>query len=353
MAESASLHDQLTCVIPTRNRPAFLRRLLHFLSETKLDCRLLIVDSSEPDQQSETEAVAGDFASRFCLTYGHSRSGMITKCRQAMETVTTPFTVFCADDDFLFPDSVRDCISFLSQSPKHSCAQGLMVSLCTAKQNKCYVLPCYSLEQESALNRFEQFARNWFSTFYSVHRTPLLRRAWQVTDDNTDEDRARIFPEILLSQLSVLQGRVGYVSGVMNLREEHELNESLVVPEVRDLENSRALYEQFRLYLAQELAVAAHTSQKDAARVVDEHYGYLTDGGVRLARQKKTLSFRLKRSVRRGRLWLTDGLCRDAVHLRRRLNPHSRFCRTTAWRLAYQLMTEFPNGMTARLSRVA
>jgi glycosyltransferase domain-containing protein len=343
---SDNLHDRLTLVIPTHNRPAFLRRLFVFLGQVRDGSQIQIVDSSEPESRSQNEATVREYSSSLRIRYRHIDAGMIAKCRQAMEQdVSTPYCVFCADDDFLMPDAVLGSLEFLERSPDYSCAQGIMVSLCTDKDNKCYALPCYSLKHESPFRRFRRLAGNWYSTFYSVYRTPLLTRAWQITDEHTDYRRARIFPEILLSQLSVTQGKVKYLPGVYNLREEHGQNECAHVPEVADREHCVELYDQFREIMASELAAASGATLSHAEAVVDSCYGYLRDGGDAFALKKRTVKYRVRRELRRHARRLMDALRGDRILQRHRLSMTDPLCQGEACQLALELMLKYPHGI--------
>jgi glycosyltransferase domain-containing protein len=341
-----NLHDRLTLVIPTHNRPAFLRRLFYFLEQVRDGSQIQIVDSSAPECRTQNEAIVRAASSSLRVRYRHIDAGMISKCRTIMEEdVTTPFSVFCADDDFLLPDAVLGSLEFLRRSPEYSCAQGVMVSLCTGKDNKCYALPCYSLDNDSPFRRFRRLAGNWYSTFYSVYQTPLLTRAWQVTDENSDDRRARIFPEILLSQLSVTQGKVKYLPGIYNVREEHTLNESAVTPEVADEEHCVELYDQFREVMASELAAASGATLSHAEAVVDSRYGYLRDGGDAFALKKRTVKYRVRRELRRHARRLMDALRGDRILQRRRLSMADPLCQGEACQLALELMLKYPHGI--------
>jgi glycosyltransferase domain-containing protein len=350
---TADLHERLTLIIPTHDRPAFLRRLLCFLEQMRDGSQIQILDSSSPDLRRRNEAAIADYPS-LRIHYRHLDAGMISKCRTLMEEdIATPYCVYCADDDFLMPDSVLGSLEFLERSPDYSCAQGTMVSLCTGKNNKCYALPCYSLDSDSPFRRFRTLAGNWYSTFYSVYRTPVLTRAWQVADDHSDDRRARIFPEILLSQLSVTQGKVKFLPGIYNLREEHELNESAVTPDISDTEHAEELYQQFREVMSRELADASGATLDHAGSVVDSCYGYLRDGGIERAQKKRTVPYRLKREARRYYRRLMSALRSDRILQRRQLRSTDSLCRNSAFLQARELMVRFPNGIESETSAAA
>lgn len=197
-------YKQLTYLIPTHNRPHFMRRLLTFMDLMNERADILIADSSESGLRELNQDLVEEFGKKLNLSYHHCDLPPLTKFRKAVEMIETPYLAFCADDDFLLPDGVHSCIDFLNGAPDYSCAQGIMVSLQIDKQNRCYMLRGYSLEDDSPIKRFQRLATNWYSTFYSVYRTPNIVRSFQVTDDTCDYLRARIFPEILLDRKSVV-----------------------------------------------------------------------------------------------------------------------------------------------------
>ncbi|MDA1249848.1 MAG: TIGR00180 family glycosyltransferase [Planctomycetota bacterium] len=339
------MKGNLTYLIPTHNRSGFLRRLLYFMEQTSCQNEILLVDSSATDRLSENREIVALFSNRLNINHTYSPLDVIPKCRQALESVDTHFTVMCADDDFLMPSAVAQCQHFIENSSEYSCAQGTLVSLCNGKNNKCYVTPGYSIENQNPVDRFHRMGANWFSTFYSVYRTETLMRPWQVTDDRLDNERARIFPEFMLAQVSVLLGRVKYFPTLFNLREEHHLNGSLVIPEVADEENRDVLYGTFRAALSEELMAVSNMSAKLAGRLVDQYYGVYQKKPDPAYRKK--IRVRLQRCLKRIAFQLIDAVNRGAVRTRRRLNPRNPDCSSDAWRLAYRLMVEYPVGMSA------
>ena len=338
------LHEQITCVIPTHNRPAFLRRLLHYFELTGERIPIRICDSSDGVRRAENEVAIRSFAGSCQLAYSHIEMGIFSKIRQTMEQIETPFTVFCADDDFLISEAVLGSASFLGAMPDYGCAQGAMVSLHTGKRNKSYVLTNYSLDAENPLQRFREFASNWYSTFYSVCRTSMLTRAYQVTDDATDYDRARVLPEILLSQMMTILGRVKYLPGLYILREEHELNDSRL-PIVRDMEHCEELYLSFRDALTQELSKHSGATENHAQSVVEDAYGYLRDGGAAQEVRKRTVRHRIQREAQRQYRIVMSALRSDRILQRRRLSTGDPLCRNSAYQQALELMLRFPHGI--------
>ena len=59
-------NDRVTCLIPTYNRPEFLRRLLTYMHTVQPQWELWIADSSNPVHRAANEAVVSDFESSLC-----------------------------------------------------------------------------------------------------------------------------------------------------------------------------------------------------------------------------------------------------------------------------------------------
>ena len=81
---TADLHERLTLIIPTHNRPPFLRRLLCFLEQMRDGSQIQILDSSSPELRRLNEAAIAEHAS-LRIRYRHIDAGMISKCRTLME----------------------------------------------------------------------------------------------------------------------------------------------------------------------------------------------------------------------------------------------------------------------------
>jgi len=308
---------------------------------------ILIADSSQSEHRDLNQDLVQEFGHKLNLSYHHFELPAITKFRKAVEMIKTPYLAFCADDDFLLPNGVYSCIDFLNSAPDYSCAQGIMVSFQIDKQNRCYRLRGYSLEDDSPIKRFQRLATNWYSTFYSVYRTPNIVRSFQVTDDTCDYLRARIFPEILLSQMSVILGKVKFFPFLYILREEHASNENSVTPEVQDEQHRSELYAAFRDCLAVQLSEASGKPLEFTRPVVDKCYGYLKLGTSTMAEKKKTLRFRLRRETIRLLQQFHDVMHRDGMlQPRRRLGLTKSICRNPVWQTAHQLMEKYPHGIT-------
>ena len=106
------LNEQLTVVLMTHERPAFLRRAARFYSS--LPCRILVLDSSnegQPGLAAQYENVDYQHVPQFGYW------GVRAKLAHGVEQVRTPYMVLAADDDFILHDALRRSVAFLDAEP--------------------------------------------------------------------------------------------------------------------------------------------------------------------------------------------------------------------------------------------
>ncbi len=343
------MDHQLTIIVPTRNRPEFLRRLLYFFSEMQVKSKIVVVDSSGNNVLTENGQTILSSPLKDMIVHKHDPSNMITKCRLAMEQVTTPYSVFCADDDFVLSDSVQQCIEFLEDNDDYASATGTWISMNPEKKNGCHMTRGFSITDDDPFARFHRLASCWFATFYCVYRTEPLRKSWQVTDDATDYLQARVFPETMLAQLSVVYGKLAVLPKLHILFELHGMNEHYKLPLVADPTAYVHLYRRFETALSVELCETAGVPYEEARRAVHQQYGFWEHNYIAgvgkftgWKRFKKNLNNQV--SVTRDRIF---GKPSD-IWLRRRLRDHDAVAQSECWQLARDLAVAYPRGMERR-----
>jgi len=336
----------LTILVPTRNRPAFLRRLLTYFKAIPPAAIIRIIDSSQGASLRENRLTVQSFADALQLEHVEDSTGMISKCRKAMERVETPYTAFCADDDFLMLDAVQKCLQFLETHPDYHCAMGSWVWMNPDRQNRCHQTRCTSIDDDDPTLRMRRLANHWFSTFYGVYRTASFRRAWIVTDEASDYDRARVFPETLLSMLSVLYGKLAVLPHVYYLFELHDANEHRNLPLFLDAPARIELYQKFETALTREIQQFSGQTESQARTLVRNHYSFWeTEAPPELAPVKGLK--KLVRSLRK-ELWvLRDRIVRNPVDvwLRRRVGEKHPLLASDYWRAGFALAAQYPKGI--------
>lgn len=344
--------DLLTYVVPTHNRPHFLRRLLAFQAECAPACRILIADSSRPDLALENQAVLRRAGVTGPVQYRHFGGSFVEKCAEAMTLIETPYTVFCADDDFLIPSAVGQCVDFLETAPDYVCAQGRMVKFRMRGEGyHCHVRRGYSVEHSRPFDRCHAYADHWFTNFYAVYRTPALRRNMRITAEYTDSRFTYALPEALLAQLSVLRGHckvLPFLYSVMELHTQNAGSESKSGVRVE----AETRYQLFKTGLGKEL-VETGVSPEDASRFIDQWFGYLRSPDLRV----RVRPMSLVESATRGAKGLGYRLLNVAgIDLGR----HRRFLKKAetqeagaAWCCAVRLFLEAPQGVWRSVAKAS
>lgn len=348
------MENNVNIVVPTRNRPQFLRRLLRYFHMLSTRIKIIVSDSSDDCHRHEIEAIVGEYQSQLHLDYMTSDLPVLQKFAHAATMVDTEYLVYCADDDFVLPSSIAACVNFLKDNKDYHAASGIWVQVESHRAFRCSQVRCDQIASPDPIVRFNRYASNWFSNFYAVHRTDLLVKAWEACLPATDYSKARIYPEWLLSQLGVIYGKLAVLSQPHYLFELHCENESSNAPLVTDAESANEQYDRFELTLATELAKASGREMADTIANVRKHYGHMRTGSA-IARDYRPAGWRrYQQKLKSHVASLQDNLSINHTKVRRsrRLGPRNPIWQDRQWSLAYQLTQTFPKGILSNSSHV-
>lgn len=331
---------RLTCLVPTHNRPHFLRRLWRFYQQFPLACSFMVVDSSHPAAAEENLAEINKARGSLEITYRHIDAGFHAKCSQALQQIDTPYVVFCADDDYLLPSALEHCVEFLDRHAGYSVAQGIM-TIVNRPGKSPYATAGYSLEDDNPIARCRKMFRFGFTTFYGIYRTATLRENFQITTESLDCQSSHFFPEIMLLQLSVIRGRVKVLPEIYYLHEEHDSN-CAGAPKVSDPNRAAELEQQFRTSLSNQLEQIG-LSRTQAERLIRERCELLPGLGLKYSDQS-TLR-RLRRFLNRTWRQVLNLVVREGTIYRRSLRAADWSGQESEWQEALRLMTTYPKGI--------
>jgi glycosyltransferase domain-containing protein len=224
-----------TIMIPTRNRPRFLRRVLRYLKSVGCTLPVLVTDSSDDEFLGEIQRIMTEVEPHLSARLRHvpPALGPQGKVLASLEWVMTDYCVFLADDDFIVPSSIEKCASFLSSHPEYVMAHGLGVSFRLAPGyeingplGEIFPYPQSSQESPSTLERLYRHACGYRTTVYSVHRLAVMKEIWGATL-NTDME----FGEIIPSFLAIARGKSKRLDVFYIARECHALAATTQMPD--------------------------------------------------------------------------------------------------------------------------
>ncbi len=173
-----------TIIIPTYNRPDRLTRILGYYSDVAKGMRIIVADSSSDANKAINKAsvaMSTDLRINYISDYP-SNTSPVAKFADAAGRVETPYSVFCADDDFVTPAGISASIAFLEKNPDFSVAHGRFIRFCVDgfKWNHRYYFR--SDVDPDPLSRVKMgFISPMFLTFYGVQRTIFMKMLYSET----------------------------------------------------------------------------------------------------------------------------------------------------------------------------
>lgn len=204
-------------LIPTFNRPVYLKRLLAYYDDYESTFNIVIADSSSDDIRKLNAETISSFSNLNVqyLEYS-SEIHLFHKIADALNHVNTKYCVICADDDFITPNGIKQAVDFLEKNRDFTIAHGNGIRFWskTGKGNKqrfswgprFNFVPSITLPDPSS--RLTYHLSNRGPTFYDVHRTDLLKLILEETVKFTSDWR---FGELLPSVLTLIYGKMKYL----------------------------------------------------------------------------------------------------------------------------------------------
>ena len=217
---------QLTLLVPTKGRAAFLERLLRYYACEEFPGEIGIADASTGEEARQAERIVEEMSGALRLRY-HAYPGLRhDECWKRLNaSLATPYVAFLGDDDLLLPDGLEQCLAFLDDHPTYHASNGHAALFKLAVPGPygpmAWVEPyggVRPLEQGSAAERLRDHFHQFSVTLFSVHRTAAWQAVWQSSGGTLEW---KISTEILPGALSVLQGKIRQLPCLYLLRQAH------------------------------------------------------------------------------------------------------------------------------------
>jgi glycosyltransferase domain-containing protein len=203
-------------IIPTYNRPDCLRRLLVYYHRHAGDFSFVVADSSSKENKEINKESISSFPDLKILHLNDYPEHIFpwVKYADALKHVKSEYGLFCADDDFIVPSAIKECLDFIEKNPDYSVVRGIYFchSLKKIKNGEArfdWVPVEYGGRSISFDNPSERLkthlAAGHTSTFYGVHRTDTLRFIFDEVTKTTSHGR---LGEIVLTALTLIRGKM-------------------------------------------------------------------------------------------------------------------------------------------------
>jgi len=295
----------LTIVIPTRNRPHFLPRLLSYYREQSFAPTIVFADSSDSDSVDKNKEVIAGIGSTLKIEHRiyDPEESYVSKITDSLATIRTPFTALGADDDFFVPKGLERAVQFLMEQSDYVLAHGEAVAFelesgaVFGQITKVNPYNQRSIDEPTSTARLHDHFANYSTTYYSVHRTEQLYENF-VKRIKTKTDLA--FGELVPTGLSVIQGKVRKLDGLYMARQDFAAKEY----EVMDVLDWIATpgwgeqYERFRDCLAAELHQRDQIELHEGRNLIKEVFARYLSTELMPVQNQRAPSDRLRRSLR-------------------------------------------------------
>jgi len=273
--------SKCTIIIPTYNRPKYLKRILSYYNGFEENYNIIVADSSSNENKEinkKNVLLFSDLNVQYLDNYS-SKINPSHKLKDALNYVNTKYTVFCADDDFIIPNAIKESIDFLENNEDFSVAQGNYISFYLGNEDKREVKIRWrsspyldkSITFPEAESRLAFHLSNYqLTTFYAVHRTELLKMIFKDAVKFTDDDR---FGELLPSMLTLIYGKIKQMEVLYGAREIIIDSGGRTSKNLYDFINNgtyKKKYNKFRECLAKALVSEEDISKEKAQKLIDK-----------------------------------------------------------------------------------
>jgi glycosyltransferase domain-containing protein len=203
-------------IIPTYNRSDCLRRLLTYYHCHSRDFSFIVADSSSKENKEINKRSVSSFPDLKILHLNDYPEHIFPwdKYADALKYVKSEYGLFCADDDFIVPSAIKECLDFIEKNPDYSVARGIYICYSLKKRKNKEArfdwIPIEyggkSITSDNSSERLKShLAASQTSTFYGVHKTSTLRFIFDQVTKTTSHGR---LGEILLTALTLIRGKM-------------------------------------------------------------------------------------------------------------------------------------------------
>jgi len=293
--------DKITIVIATKNRHHYLERVIDYYSESGI--QILVADATK---ESYGKTLPGN------VTYYHyPEVPYCTKLDDVFKKVNTPYSLMCADDDFIIPTAINTCVEFLDKNPDYSSAQGHYVFFYHSK-NKLFYTPAYlstigsDFNEDKASDRIKKFNNLGIQFYYCVQKTETLKKVFSIASNKL---YSLNLVELLMGMITMINGKHKVLPVFYSVREvlygsagkSHGLNVMAVSAEYK--EQYQAFFSGVANFLSTTDNVTVEQASSFLNQSIDAHIKYrynnkfsLKESIIKLA--KKTVPFTIRKRAR-------------------------------------------------------
>jgi len=206
---------RFTIIIPTFNRPEYLRRLLGYYARDGLDinCKIVIVDSSSEKNKSTNKETIHYFSNLDVLYLDNFSENIHPYIKQlfALGQVDTEYCVVCPDDDFILIDAINQAVDFFEKNPDYTCVHGRYIRFYLKGTDNYQFYWHFTYDPKSVIDsdpytRINSYLECKSNVLFATYRTKFLKMIMEESETYVTQDS--FFGELLQSILPFIYGKM-------------------------------------------------------------------------------------------------------------------------------------------------
>jgi len=270
----------ITVCVPTKNRSAFLGRLLGYYAATGYRHWIFVGDSSDPEQAERNQALIAALQGRLKVEYRVYPGLSSCECLERLsQAVSTEYAAFVGDDDFLCTSGIERCLEFLERHPDSGAAHGKGLLFQTETDAAHGAIgtvrpyPQVVLNADAGAGRLrELLTASVGGLLYSVHRTQTWRAMFEGIGRLPGTTNTNIFKDELIAVcVSAIRNTVQELDCLYLIRHAHEA--IYKHPTIYDWLTDPVWFTSFQVFrdrLVTELRTQDHLHEPDAQAAFKE-----------------------------------------------------------------------------------
>ena len=220
--------NDVTILVPTKNRPNFLYRLLNFYSQGGFNGNIFIGDASDEKQLEKDIKLVSLFNSKLNIQHFILQLGVNSTIEVLSNKVETTFCLYCSDDDFIVLSGLAKSLEFLKDNPEFNAVhgKGAMMTLdsdeCFGNMDALWPYPQSIVDDYSASERLRSYLIPPYALLFSLHRTDSWKKMFTgFSDFEWSSNQQITIDELLSSGISAILGKIKEVDGLYLMRQSH------------------------------------------------------------------------------------------------------------------------------------
>jgi len=225
--------ENVTLLIPTRNRDVFLNRAVEFYKKTGGYPKIIVADSSDEQIALKNKMMIETYKSELDVSYFlyQPKISVWHKISEAIKHVGTIYLSIVADDDYIFPDFISlSAISIKNNNYSAIISRRARITMCSGKfdLSSITIKQFKEIVSEDPVERIRQHIEiKNSSPFYGLFPKEHLKKAFKYIEKYTVTNNAEkhdVLAEVLFNLIIVSLGKIGLSEDIGWLYVKHENN---------------------------------------------------------------------------------------------------------------------------------